>query len=266
MSRGPLGFRPPILVMPIIVVPALSRPTGESAAKETSRIDPDGYNEPSVARKHPAAPHNRLSSAASYPDPTAGPVTGERGKHAPKVRIRRNSPLVTRLVGLETEYATLVADNQNLTHDDLPTSHLVYSQICEAIRRDQPTVSGLFDSEQMFLASGGAVTFESHPSMYALPGGLVEIATPEVQSPDDLLACQRSIDELASDATADSETSFDLRILKNSSDALGHVYGCHENYEAEVASGIGLLVYRAFVLLMWGMQVISLMCSLPLMM
>ncbi|TWU51949.1 proteasome accessory factor PafA2 family protein [Rubripirellula reticaptiva] len=187
-------------------------------------------------------------------------------KRAPKVRLRRNSPLVTRLVGLETEYATLVADNQNLTQADLPPSQLVYSQICEAIRRDQPTVSGLFDSEQMFLASGGAVTFESHPSMYALPGGLVEIATPEVQSPDDLLACQRSIDELASDATADSETSFDLRILKNSSDALGHVYGCHENYEAEVASGIGLVVYRAFVLLMWGMQVISLMCSLPLMM
>ncbi len=169
------------------------------------------------------------------------------------------------MIGLETEYATLVADRQDLDRDDLPPSHMVYVQICEAIRRDQPTVAGLFDSEQMFLASGGAVTFESHPSMHALPGGLVEIATPEVRSPDELLACQRSIDALAADAAADSETSFDLRVLKNSSDALGHVYGCHENYEAEVARGIWLLIYRAFVLILWCMQIISLLVSLPLM-
>ncbi len=142
---------------------------------------------------------------------------------------------------------------------------MVYVQICEAIRRDQPTVTGLFDSEQMFLANGGAVTFESHPSMHSLPGGLVEIATPEVRSPDELLACQRSIDSLACDAASDSETSFDLRVLKNSSDAFGHVYGCHENYEAEVASGLWLLIYRGFMALLWLMQIISLAVSMPLM-
>jgi len=174
-------------------------------------------------------------------------------------------PLVSRLIGLETEYATLVADRQDLSHDDLPPSHLVYVQICEAIRRDQPTVAGLFDNQQMFLASGGAVSFESHASMHGLPGGLVEFATPEVRSPNELLACQRSIDELASDAAADSETSFDLRVLKNSSDALGHIYGCHENYEAEVANGFGLAVYRLMITILWAMQVLSLVASLPLM-
>ena len=50
-------------------------------------------------------------------------------------------PLVSRLIGLETEYATLVADRQDLDRDDLPPSHMVYVQICEAIRRDQPTVA-----------------------------------------------------------------------------------------------------------------------------
>ncbi len=182
--------------------------------------------------------------------------------------IRRRAlkhPLVSRLIGLETEYATLVADRQNLSHDDLPPSHLVYVQICEAIRRDQPTVAGLFDSEQMFLASGGAVSFESHPSMHDLPGGLVEFATPEVRSPQELLACQRSLDELAAEAAADSETSFDLRVLKNSSDALGHIYGCHENYEAEVANGIWLAIYRMMIAVLWGMQVMSLLAALPLM-
>ena len=167
---------------------------------------------------------------------------------------------------METEYATLVADPESLDRDDLPPSRMVYVQICEAIRRDQPTVSGLFDSEQMFLASGGAVTFESHPTQYTAPGGLVEFATPEVRSPDELLACQRSIDALASDATSDSETSFDIRVLKNSSDALGHVYGCQENYEAVVATGFmagGLPRLHSFVL--WMMQILSsLIASLPL--
>jgi hypothetical protein len=190
--------------------------------------------------------------------------SSEAGAGAPRPR-EPEFPLVSRLVGLETEYATLVADRQDLDREDLPPSHMVYVQICEAIRRDQPTVAGLFDSEQMFLACGGAVTFESHPSMHALPGGLVEIATPEVRSPDELLACQRSIDALAADAASDSETSFDLRVLKNSSDAMGHVYGCHENYEAEVASGAGLLLYRCFIALLWGMQTLSLVVALPLM-
>ena len=39
-----------------------------------------------------------------------------------------------------------------------------------------------------------------------------------------------------------TELGVDLRVLKNSSDALGHVYGCQENYEATVASGVWLLV------------------------
>ena len=186
-----------------------------------------------------------------------------RAKRRRHVQPRR--PLVSRLIGLETEYATLVADPQRLSTDDLPSARFVYQQICEAIRREQPTVAGVFDREQMFLANGGAVSFESHPSVSSQPGGLVEIATPEVRSPSDLLACQRSIDQLASDVTTNSETSFDLRILKNSSDALGHVYGCHENYEAEVGSGMMLWVYRGFVLLLWLIQTISLLAAIPLM-
>lgn len=191
--------------------------------------------------------------------------TASRHSVRSRRRIQLDRPLVSRLVGLETEYATLVADRQLLDHDDLPPSQLVYEQICEAIRRDQPVVSGLYDSQQLFLASGGAITFESHPAFYASPGGLVEVASPEVRSPDELLACQRSLDCLVADATADSETSFDLRVLKNSSDALGHVYGCHENYDAEVASGVWLAIYRCCIAWLWCMQVVSLAVSLPLM-
>ncbi len=171
---------------------------------------------------------------------------------------------MSRLIGLETEYATLIADHSEFGSGELPASRVIYHQICEAIRRDQPTVVGIYDSEQMFLASGGAVTFESHPTLHALPGGLIEIASPEVRSPDELLACQRSIDALVADAAKNIDLDVDLRILKNSSDAVGHVYGCQENYETIVAKGFWLFIYRMFVIVLWGMQVFSLIASLPI--
>ncbi|MCD0459043.1 proteasome accessory factor PafA2 family protein [Roseiconus lacunae] len=172
--------------------------------------------------------------------------------------------LVSRLMGLETEYATLIANRPDLATADLPASANIYSMICEAIRRDQPTVRGYYDADQMFLASGGAVTFESHPTLHAIPGGLVEIATPEVSSPDELLACQRSIDQLVTEAATKVDSPLDLRILKNSTDALGHVYGCQENYEAIVATGVWLILYRICVTVLWITQIFSLIFTLPI--
>jgi len=206
----------------------------------------------------------RIKSLNTDPTPTTNGHIRERRRKRSALRRVRTRPLVTRLMGMETEYATLCVDPQKIDNDELPSSGFVYEQICEAIRRDQPTAKGLFDNAQMFLANGGAVSFESHPLMHSEPGGLIEAATPEVRSPEELLACQRSIDQMVAEATADSETSFDIRVLKNSSDALGHIYGCQENYEATVASGIWLVVYRSFVLLLWLMQVVSLLLSLPL--
>ncbi|MAI70019.1 MAG: hypothetical protein CMM01_03805 [Rhodopirellula sp.] len=175
------------------------------------------------------------------------------------------SALVSRLIGLETEYATLVLGTDEVQSHGLPAAQQVYSALCDVIRQDQPTVPGFFDHDQLFLANGAAVSFESHPTMLQEPGGFLEIATPEVHAPSELLNCQRSIDSLAADAASKSKTEFDIRILKNSRDALGHVYGCHENYEAEVARGVFLLIYRFFILLLWGIQVISLLASLPVM-
>ncbi|MEO1525039.1 MAG: proteasome accessory factor PafA2 family protein [Planctomycetota bacterium] len=180
-------------------------------------------------------------------------------------RTDASRQLLNRLIGLETEYATMVFDHHEWSNEDLPSALEVYNGICDAIKRDQPTVGGLFDDEQMFLASGGAVTFESHPSQHAMPGGLVEIATPEVASPDELLACQRSIDELVAEAASESGGEIDLRVLKNSSDALGHVYGCQENYEAEVASGVWLILYRVLIAVLWSLQLVTFALSLPVM-
>jgi Pup amidohydrolase len=166
-------------------------------------------------------------------------------------------------MGMETEYALVVADRQNLSPEDLPPAGLVYEQIVQAIRRTQPAASGIYDRDQWFLASGPAVTLETHPSLWNLPGGLIEIATPEVHTATELLECQTAIDRLVAEAASNSETGFDLRVLKNSSDALGHVYGCQENYQCEVARGWTLLIYRMAMMFLMGMQLISQLLSLP---
>lgn len=171
--------------------------------------------------------------------------------------------LVSRLIGMETEYATLILDRPELSRDNLPASRQIFEAICDEIRKDQPTAVGVMDSEQMFLASGGAVTFESHPALQTLPGGLIEIATPEVNSPTELLACQRSIDELVAEAANEIDMDVDLRVMKNSSDAMGHVYGCQENYEAVVATGLWLILYRMMIGLLWVMQFFGLLMSMP---
>ncbi|MGI9441231.1 MAG: proteasome accessory factor PafA2 family protein [Rubripirellula sp.] len=182
-----------------------------------------------------------------------------------KPRSKPPSTLASRLMGLETEYATLILGTGEVESSGLPAAQQVYSALCDAISQDQPTVPGVFDHDQLFLANGSAVSFESHPTMQKEPGGFLEIATPEVHAPSELLTCQRSIDNLAADAAINSKTGFDIRILKNSRDALGHVYGCHENYQAEVAHGFFLLIYRVFILMLWGIQVLSLLASLPVM-
>ena len=173
--------------------------------------------------------------------------------------------LVSRLIGMETEYATLILPCEGSDSIEPPSGEIVYASLCDAIAQDQPTVPGVFDPEQLFLANGAAVSFESHPTMQQKPGGFLEIATPEVHAPEELLACQRAVDHLATEAASRSKVDGEIRLLKNNRDAFGHVYGCHENYEAEVATGLCLGVYRCMVVLLWGMQVLSLVISLPIM-
>ncbi len=172
--------------------------------------------------------------------------------------------LLSRLVGMETEYATLfLPSSDDTTRSPLPSARTVYQTLVAQIRAGQPTAIGMYDTDQVFLASGGAVSFESHPSLHDKPGGLIEIATPEVRSIHELITCQRSIDILVEDAAASANFSSPVRMLKNSSDALGHIYGCQENYETEVATGLFLVIYRLFILLLWGMQIVSLVVAIP---
>ena len=108
--------------------------------------------------------------------------------------------------------------------------------------------------EGVFHAAGGAVWFETERP--ALGGGLIEGSTPECRSPRQLLAWQRAQDEMLAEA---AETAFGgaVRLIKNDRDAAGNVYGAQENYEATLAAGWRLWVWRAALVLLLPLAMLT---------
>ena len=151
--------------------------------------------------------------------------------------------LLSRYIGLETEYATVVEMPPDQQHP--PSRQRVYDAVCRSLSKTIPTAKDRFDECQMFLATGGAVSLESSYDWLDQPGGLIEGATPECVSPKDLLIRQRAQDRLFAEAVDHCELPVSIKLLKNSRDDEDHVYGCQENYSAIVASGAMLWLYRA---------------------
>ncbi|MEZ6089430.1 MAG: proteasome accessory factor PafA2 family protein [Pirellulaceae bacterium] len=151
-------------------------------------------------------------------------------------------PLLHREIGLETEYGVSV----RLPADQCepPSRREVFHAVCKSLASDVPTAKARHNAFQVFLATGGAISLESSFHQLDDAGGLIEGSTPECRSPRNLLACQRVQDRLFSDAVTRCPLPVSIRLLKNSRDANGHVYGCQENYSADVARGFGLLMFR----------------------
>lgn len=165
-----------------------------------------------------------------------------------------SSSLLKRSIGLETEYAVIFRAAEGV--QSFPSRRMVYQSICDAISAEQPTAPGRFGTSQLFLANGGAVSHENSVANDSLPGGLVEGATPEVSSPETLLNCQRAQDRMFRRAAEKCKVDRPIRLLKNSCDAVGHVYGCQENYEATVASGLRLFCFRVGILALLPLQAV----------
>ena len=86
-------------------------------------------------------------------------------------------------------------------------------------------------------------------SMDGSQRGLLEGATPECSSPLSLITYQSAQDDILSESTQ-SALPGPIRLLKNSCDSRGHVFGQHENYEMEVASGLSLIAWRTGLVLL----------------
>lgn len=144
-----------------------------------------------------------------------------------------------RLIGLETEYAPRFS---SFSSDTAPPSSLaLFESLVHALGERLPLVVVRQFKEGRFLATGGAVWFESRDGMR----GLVEGATPECRTPRQLLAWQRGQDRLLGEAARASRSDGEFTLLKNDRDSRGHFYGAQENYEADVARGVWLWVWRA---------------------
>jgi proteasome accessory factor A len=146
-----------------------------------------------------------------------------------------------RLAGLETEYALRfsggTADGARVPNTTL------FDGLRNHVAARVPLVQAIVRENGWFLANGGGLKLERLP-LYTVPtAGLVEGATPECRGPGQLLLYQRAQDALLSRAAAASSGGEAL-LLKNNHDGNGHYFGCHENYEAAVASGRRLLLWR----------------------
>src|SRR5262245_24649143 len=97
-----------------------------------------------------------------------------------------------RLLGLETEYAIRFTPVEGSSR---PGNRAIYQALSSAISqlvRTLPGESRGVEERRFFTESGASFCYESLP--HAADGGLIEAATPECDSPGQLVCHQRAID------------------------------------------------------------------------
>ena len=179
-------------------------------------------------------------------------------------------PTLDRLVGLETEYAIRFRPRDELA--DPPSRFHLYQALVARLKRHVLTAPAKHFKEGVFLANGGAVWFEAERP--AAGGGLIEGATPECRGPLEVLRYQRAQDQLLSQCARLSEAGGHFTLIKNDRDGRGHVYGAQENYEAVLAKSwalwgwrAGLVLLAPLLLLTWlgiGLMIVGILVYLAL--
>jgi Pup amidohydrolase len=162
--------------------------------------------------------------------------------------------VLARLAGLETEYAVRFTPAEGARR---PGNQVVYQALAAAVGDLVATRPGMrrgAEEGRIFTQTGASLCYESFPE--APDGGLVEAGTPECRGPSQLLCHQKGMDALLVRALPGCSARLaalghhgELGLIKNCRDAEGHVYGAQESYEAEVAHGLGLFLYRAALVL-----------------
>lgn len=169
---------------------------------------------------------------------------------AKRTRKASSPKVLDRLIGLETEYAIYI-DSVGAEASRRSTTEL-FELFSEELGKVIPVVSGEH-ADCRFLANGGAISLEPALNQEGDTQGLIEGATPECRSPAMLVAHQLAQDEMFEEAMAKLPPEGAVRLLKNSADPSGHVYGLQENYEIEIARGwrLWMLRFSLLALLPW---------------
>lgn len=148
------------------------------------------------------------------------------------------------LIGQETELAIRFEPKAGVEH---PGNKVIFEFLSIAIKSLIKTRPGKrnFIQEQFFTENGGAIYYEHHPQ--SLKKGLIEFATPECSSAQELILYQRAQERLLIDALPVARSLMagegfegELSLLKNSRDFEGNTYGSQENYDCNIAGGPGL--------------------------
>ncbi len=170
----------------------------------------------------------------------------------PLLGVVNDQTMLNRLMGLETEYAI----RRRCATATAPSRFSLYQALLRCLRQRVVTVPAKHFKEGVFLATGGAVWFETERP--AVGQGLIEGSTPECRGPRELLHYQRAQDLLLGQAARSPEGDERFSLIKNDRDGQGNVYGAQENYEVRLATGaqlwswrIGLLLITPLLLLTW---------------
>jgi proteasome accessory factor A len=161
--------------------------------------------------------------------------------------------IFSRLIGLETEYAIRFRPADSSA--PRMSRYRIYEAVIASLKQRVLTVRAKHFKEGVFLANGGAVWFEAERP--AAGGGLIEGATPECMTPRQLIAHQRAQDRLLAEACRTDELNGEAYLIKNDRDARDHVYGAQENYEANLASGLMLWIWRIGLVLLFPLALIT---------
>lgn len=136
-----------------------------------------------------------------------------------------------------------------------------YFRLVEKLVDDVPLVRSIQDPLKFFLANGGCISLE--PTTDGHWGqGLLESATPECNSPRDVVASQSALDHLLARHLKFLFPHSETCLVKNSSDSEGRCYGQQENYTVEIANGLQLLCWRLGLILLLPLLLIYKVTSL----
>lgn len=162
-------------------------------------------------------------------------------------------PILDRLVGLETEYAIRFRPREGA--DTPPSRFQLYQALVARVQQHVLTAPAKHFKEGMFLANGGAVWFEAERP--AAGGGLIEGATPECRGPLEVLRYQRAQDQLLGQSARLAKVDGEMSLVKNDRDSASHVYGAQENYQAIVGGRWSLVCWRAGLVLLLPLLIIT---------
>jgi proteasome accessory factor A len=154
-----------------------------------------------------------------------------------------------RLIGLETEYAIRYSSEFTERLDNRILYDLIIKIIPNFVKIAEGT--SILKWKQIFIENGSAFCYESLP--HHLESGLLESATPECESPLELLLYQRAIDKLLKKCleklnNKQNYPESKISLIKNCKDAFDNIYGAQENYSGYIAKGITLFLYRFFLI------------------